>query len=104
MSRDRHAGRGGAPKYLLAPRVIIGGSWELVARVYTALDLLAEPTRLDLPGPGRELFGGRVSASGSIDSALSQCAGTSLDARTSRDIVGVVKIIELPANETTDWT
>jgi hypothetical protein len=50
------------------------------------------------------LFGAHVSASGGIESALRQCGGMSLDARTSRDIVRVVKIVELPANETTDWT
>jgi hypothetical protein len=34
---------------------------------------------------------------------VGECAGMSLGARTSRDIVLVVKIVELPANETTDW-
>jgi hypothetical protein len=28
----------------------------------------------------------------------------SIDARTSPDIIRVAKIVELPANETTDWT
>jgi len=34
---------------------------------------------------------------------VGEYSGMSLGARTSRDIVRVAKIVELPANETTDW-
>ena len=34
---------------------------------------------------------------------MGERAGMPLDARTSRDIVRVAKIVEHPANETTDW-